>query len=228
MVDVAKCADLVLLAVDAHFGFEMETFEFLNILKVHGSVFCVVCLFVVCVVFGCARISCWVCSFPKVLGVLTHLDMFPDNKKLNNTKRKLKHRFWTEICDGILCCCFICCLMCVCMWTGAKLFYLSGLVNNKWYPKREVLNLARFISVQKIRPIVWRASHPYVLTDRSVCLCFRLFVSVVHFCLLCEQIRRFDRPIVNRKQTKVWSNCGYFWLCAGYLSATTTGFSRLL
>ena len=34
MVDAAKYADLVLLLVDASFGFEMETFEFLNILQV--------------------------------------------------------------------------------------------------------------------------------------------------------------------------------------------------
>ena len=38
MCDLAKTADLVLLLVDASFGFEMETFEFLNILKTHGSV----------------------------------------------------------------------------------------------------------------------------------------------------------------------------------------------
>ena len=35
MLDVAKVADLVLLLVDASFGFEMETFEFLNILQVY-------------------------------------------------------------------------------------------------------------------------------------------------------------------------------------------------
>ena len=33
MVDAAKYADLVLLLVDGAFGFEMETFEFLNILQ---------------------------------------------------------------------------------------------------------------------------------------------------------------------------------------------------
>jgi ribosome biogenesis protein BMS1 len=64
-----------------------ETFEFLNILQVHG--------------------------FPKVMGVLTHLDKFKDAKRLRKTKKKLKNRFWTEIYDG------------------AKLFYLSGLVYGK-------------------------------------------------------------------------------------------------
>lgn len=52
-------------------------------------------------------------GLPKVMGVLTHLDKFKDAKKLRKTKQRLKHRFWTEI------------------RTGAKLFYLSGLVHGK-------------------------------------------------------------------------------------------------
>lgn len=121
MIDAAKFADLVLLLIDGSYGFEMETFEFLNILQVHG--------------------------FPKVMGVLTHLDKFKDVKKLRKTKQRLKHRFWTEIYDG------------------AKLFYLSGLIHEK-YLKREIHNLARFISVAKFRPLSWRTSHPYILVDR--------------------------------------------------------------
>jgi hypothetical protein len=70
----AKYADLVLLLIDGGFGFEMETFEFLNLLQVHG--------------------------FPKVMGVLTHLDGFRDTKALKKTKKALKHRFWTEIYQG--------------------------------------------------------------------------------------------------------------------------------
>ncbi|KAJ6818124.1 ribosome biogenesis protein BMS1-like protein isoform X2 [Iris pallida] len=121
MIDAAKFADLVLLLIDGSYGFEMETFEFLNILQVHG--------------------------FPKVMGVLTHLDKFKDVKKLRKTKQRLKHRFWTEIREG------------------AKLFYLSGLIHGK-YPKREVHNLARFISVMKHYPLSWRTTHPYLLVDR--------------------------------------------------------------
>lgn len=34
------------------------------------------------------------------------------------------------------------------------------------YPKREVHNLARFISVAKFRPLSWRLTHPYILADR--------------------------------------------------------------
>ncbi|CAL8997728.1 unnamed protein product [Prunus brigantina] len=121
MIDAAKFADLALLLIDGSYGFEMETFEFLNILQVHG--------------------------FPKVMGVLTHLDKFKDVKKLKKTKQHLKHRFWTEIYDG------------------AKLFYLSGLIHGK-YVKREIHNLARFISVMKFHPSSWRTAHPYVLVDR--------------------------------------------------------------
>ena len=57
--------------IDASFGYEMETFEFLNILQVHG--------------------------FPKVLGVLTHMDMLQNNKSMKTVKKKLKQRFWTEV-----------------------------------------------------------------------------------------------------------------------------------
>ncbi|KAG9138788.1 hypothetical protein Leryth_007419 [Lithospermum erythrorhizon] len=74
MIDCAKFADLALLLIDGSYGFEMETFEFLNIMQNHG--------------------------FPKVMGVLTHLDKFKDVKKLKKTKQRLKHRFWTEIYDG--------------------------------------------------------------------------------------------------------------------------------
>ncbi|MCJ8738552.1 hypothetical protein PDJAM_G00037160 [Pangasius djambal] len=121
MIDLAKVADLVLMLIDASFGFEMETFEFLNICQVHG--------------------------FPRVMGVLTHLDSFKNVKSLNKTKKRLKHRFWTEV------------------YQGAKLFYLSGMVYGE-YQTQEVKNLGRFISVMKFRPLVWQTSHPYVLADR--------------------------------------------------------------
>ncbi|XP_062298363.1 ribosome biogenesis protein BMS1 homolog isoform X2 [Scomber scombrus] len=121
MIDLAKVADLVLMLIDASFGFEMETFEFLNICQVHG--------------------------FPRIMGVLTHLDSFKNNKTLRKTKKNLKHRFWTEV------------------YQGAKLFYLSGMVYGE-YQTMEVKNLGRFISVMKFRPLVWQTSHPYVLADR--------------------------------------------------------------
>lgn len=121
MIDVAKVADLVLLMVDASYGFEMETFEFLNICQVHG--------------------------FPRIMGVLSHLDMIKNAKTLRHTKKQMKHRFWNEI------------------YQGAKLFHLSGLLRGE-YLKNEINNLGRFISVMKFRPLQWRTSHPYLLVDR--------------------------------------------------------------
>ncbi|AQZ13152.1 BMS1 (YPL217C) [Zygosaccharomyces parabailii] len=121
MIDVAKIADLVLLMMDGNFGFEMETMEFLNIAQQHGM--------------------------PRVLGVVTHLDLFKSQSTLRASKKRLKHRFWTEV------------------YQGAKLFYLSGVINGR-YPDREILNLSRFISVMKFRPLKWRNEHPYMLADR--------------------------------------------------------------
>ncbi|KAK0503954.1 GTP binding protein [Armillaria luteobubalina] len=121
MIDIGKIADLVLLMIDGSFGFEMEAFEFLNVLQSHG--------------------------FPKVIGILTHLDLIKKAATLKDTKKALKKRFWTEI------------------YQGAKLFYLSGVLNGR-YPDSEILNLSRFISVMKFRPLVFRNTHPYLLADR--------------------------------------------------------------
>lgn len=121
MIDIAKCADLVLLMVDASFGFEMEIFEFLNICQVHGM--------------------------PKIMGVLTHLDMIKNPNTLKRRKKELKHRFWTEV------------------YNGAKLFQLSGILRGE-YLRNEIKNLCRFISVMKFRPLTWRGAHSYILADR--------------------------------------------------------------
>lgn len=37
MIDIAKVADIVLMLIDATFGIEMETFEFLEICRAHGT-----------------------------------------------------------------------------------------------------------------------------------------------------------------------------------------------
>ena len=123
MIDIAKVVDIVLLMIDGHYGFEMETMEFLNVLSSSGMP-------------------------GNVFGILTHLDLFKKQDTLRTRKKQLKHRFWSEL------------------YQGAKLFYLSGVVNGR-YPDREVLNLSRFLSVMKNpRPLIWRNSHPYCLADR--------------------------------------------------------------
>jgi ribosome biogenesis protein BMS1 len=90
MSDLSKVADLALVLIDASIGFEMETFEYLSLLNNHG--------------------------FPNVMGVLTHIDYFKDNKQLRKTRKKYKKRFEYE--------------------TGGnyKLFYLQAL-KNEYYLK---------------------------------------------------------------------------------------------
>lgn len=142
MIDVAKIADLVLLMIDGNFGFEMETMEFLNLAQHHGM--------------------------PRVLGVATHLDLFKSQSTLRASKKRLKHRFWTEV------------------YQGAKLFYLSGVINGR-YPDREILNLSRFISVMKFRPLKWRNEHPYLLADR--------ITDLTHPDLIQSKGKQIDRKI---------------------------------
>ena len=86
----------------------------------------------------------------NIFGILTHLDLFKKQDTLRAQKKRLKNRFWSEL------------------YQGAKLFYLSGVVNGR-YPDREILNLSRFLSIMKNpRPLIWRNSHPYCLADRLV------------------------------------------------------------
>ncbi|KAF2849683.1 ribosome biogenesis protein-like protein [Plenodomus tracheiphilus IPT5] len=125
MIDVAKVVDICLLMIDGNYGFEMETMEFLNVLSASGMP-------------------------GNVFGILTHLDLFRKQETLKLQKKRLKHRFWSEL------------------YQGAKLFYLSGVVNGR-YPDREIMNLSRFLSVMKNpRPLIWRNSHPYCLADRML------------------------------------------------------------
>ncbi|GAA93772.1 uncharacterized protein L969DRAFT_92309 [Mixia osmundae IAM 14324] len=121
IIDISKVADLVLLLIDGSFGFEMETFEALSALSSHGM--------------------------PKLIGVLTHIDLIKSPALLKAQKKRLKTRFWTEVYDG------------------AKLFYLSGVINGR-YPDREILNLSRFISIAKFRPLTFRNTHSYMVADR--------------------------------------------------------------
>ncbi|KFM76305.1 Ribosome biogenesis protein BMS1-like protein, partial [Stegodyphus mimosarum] len=121
MIDIAKIADLVLLLIDAKSGFEMETFEFMNICQVHGM--------------------------PRLMGVLTHLDLFKNKKAMQTQKKALKRRYLTEI------------------PRAEKMFFLSGILHGE-YLKKEMHNVGRFISVMKFELSSFKKSHPYVLVDR--------------------------------------------------------------
>lgn len=121
MVDAAKVADLVLMVIHARVGFDMAHFEMLNALQTHG--------------------------FPRILGVLTHLDEFSAAKTQRRAKKQIKQRFWTDVV------------------AGAKVFYFSGCIGRD-YPQREVHNLSLFLSRIKPRPLSWRSAHPWLLADR--------------------------------------------------------------
>ena len=74
MCDVSKIADIVVMVIDSSFGFELETFEFLNIATVHG--------------------------LPRIVGILTHLDNMKNNKTLKKSKKIMRHRFAQEVSQG--------------------------------------------------------------------------------------------------------------------------------
>lgn len=74
MIDISKVADLVVLVIDSSFGLEMETFEFVSILKAHG--------------------------FCRLVGVLTKLDLIEKNEKKIEIKKQIKDRFHSDIYDA--------------------------------------------------------------------------------------------------------------------------------
>lgn len=92
MIDTAKIVDLALILIDASVGFEMQTFEYLTLLRVLNKI-----------------IIKQSHGFPNVMGILTHMDYFKDNKQLRATKKNFKRRFQFEV------------------GSEYKLFYLSGL-----------------------------------------------------------------------------------------------------
>lgn len=127
-----------------------------------------------------------------MMGFMTHLDQMKNNKSLNKTKKRLKHRYvriYGPLLSRPACMmmpqpCLLLARRCCCspaflapplllvrfrFWTeiyqGAKMFYMSGVINGK-YLKSEVRNTALYISRMKFRPLTWRNTHPYVVVDR--------------------------------------------------------------
>ncbi|KRX10661.1 P-loop containing nucleoside triphosphate hydrolase [Pseudocohnilembus persalinus] len=122
MIDLAKIADMALILIDVSIGFEMETFEFISILRSHG--------------------------FPNVMGVQTHMDYFKENKTLSKAKKRYKKRFEYEV------------------GSDYKLFTIPGIQSDGLYPKRDVINLARYLSIIKYAQVPWKMNHPYIVPDR--------------------------------------------------------------
>ena len=119
--DCAKIADVAITLIDARIGFEMDTFEFISLLKNHG--------------------------FTSVMGVITDMDDFKQNKSLSKYKKKIKNRFLKDATDK------------------SKLFYLYGIKNNL-YIKQQLHTMARFLKVTNPNTPLFRINHPYIICDR--------------------------------------------------------------
>ena len=119
--DCSKIVDVAILLIDARVGFEMETFEFISLLKNHG--------------------------FTQIMGVITHMDDFRQNKSLSKYKKQLKKRFMKDATDR------------------SKLFYLFGIKNNL-YIKLQLHTMARYLKVIKPNQPGFRINHPYIFCDR--------------------------------------------------------------
>ena len=89
---------------------------------------------------------------------------------------------------------------------GAKLFYLSGMRHGK-YLNREVLNLGRFISVMKFRPLSWRTAHGYLVCSLS---------SLTEGCV--QNLERRGAPSASRSfacSTGAPLAASWCWSCVG-------------
>lgn len=71
MLDCSKLADAVILLIDASTGIEIETLEFAELCRTHGS--------------------------PRVFGMLTHIDVLETKSAQNKSKKDIKKKFKSEI-----------------------------------------------------------------------------------------------------------------------------------
>ncbi len=121
MIDMAKVGNVVLSCINAH-SMELQTYEFMTLLSVHG--------------------------FPKVEGILTHLDEI-DLKQRNKTQRTL-NKAWKKLTpfnhDLI----------------DLSSDYSHGVAN---VPKIKTYCAKHFLS-KSYTPLQWQSHHPYMLVDR--------------------------------------------------------------
>jgi hypothetical protein len=119
MINLAKASDIIILVIDCYFGLELETFEFLSL----------------SIVYGC----------PRVLCVLTHLDLFKDWKTLRKAKKRIKKRLQSEL------------------NIHSKIFFFSGITLNEKYLTREISNFTRYLSNIHLYPSILQKSSSYIV-----------------------------------------------------------------
>ena len=99
---LSKATDIAILVIDGFFGLELETFECLSFLNTHGT--------------------------PRILSVITHIDLFLNWKNFTKTKKRIKNRLKKELGKTL------------------KFFFFSGLTYSDKYVHREIANLTRFFT----------------------------------------------------------------------------------
>lgn len=119
-LELAKCADIIITLVDGSIGFELQTFELLSVLKIH--------------------------EFPKLFCVVTHLDLYKQNKQLKKLKKKIKNRFMVEVNEE------------------NKMFFFERFKN--FYGNKEIQALSRFISIVVPRDSQFKKENPHLVVDR--------------------------------------------------------------
>nr|UXY87540.1 BMS1-like protein [Cryptomonas curvata] len=121
MINLAKASDIIILVIDCYFGLELETFEFLSLSTAYGC--------------------------PRILCILTHLDLFKDWKSLRKAKKRIKKRLKFEL--GIY----------------SKIFFFSGINLNEKYLTREISNFTRYLSSIFLYPSALQKNSSYIVVS---------------------------------------------------------------
>ena len=121
MINLTKASDIIILVIDCYFGLELETFECLTLAIAHGC--------------------------PRILCVLTHLDLFKDWKSLKKAKKRIKKRLKIEL------------------NVQSKVFFFSGITFNEKYLNREISNVTRYLSTIFLYPSFLQKNSSYMIVS---------------------------------------------------------------
>nr|UXY88035.1 BMS1-like protein [Cryptomonas curvata] len=119
MINLTKASDIIILVIDCYFGLELETFECLTLAIAHGC--------------------------PRILCILTHLDLFKDWKSLKKAKKRIKKRLKLEL------------------NVQSKIFFFSGITFNEKYLNREISNVTRYLSTIFLYPSFLQKNSSYII-----------------------------------------------------------------